>query len=145
VVKALRIASYIEKGTQMTHKLSPKQWAFCVSYGLALWLGACLLVRMMGPTGALSGWGLVISFVLLVPGTLPAVFLTKKVLGPFKDQLLVGVSIISAIALLLAGVGFSFFPGLYGVDPTQLLAASGFIMWGGGVGLVLGVMMGKDR
>jgi hypothetical protein len=129
----------------MTTNLSPKQWAFCVGYGFALWFGAILLVRTIGPLGALSGLGLVISFVLLIPGTLPAVLLTKKIVGPFMDQLLVGVSIISAIALLLAGVGFSFFPGLYGASPTDALAASGFILWGGGVGLVLGVMMGKAR
>jgi hypothetical protein len=139
------MVSYIFGVAPMTTNLSPKQWAFCVSYGLALWLGAALLVRAMGPMGALSGWGLVISFILLVPGTLPAVFLTKKVVGPFMDQLLVGVSVISAIALLLAGIGFSFFPGLYGPDPAQVLAASGFILWGGGVGLVLGVLMGKAR
>jgi hypothetical protein len=112
---------------------------------LALWLGAALLVRTMGTMGALSGWGLVISFVLLIPGTLPAVFLTQKVVGPYMDQLLVGVCIISAIALLLAGIGFSFLPGLYGPEPVQVVAAAGFIMWGGGVGLVLGVMMGKAR
>jgi hypothetical protein len=140
-----RIAYHILGEARMTTNLSPKQWAFCVSYGLALWLGAALLVRAMGPIGALTGWGLVISFVLLVPGTLPAVLLTKKVIGPFMDQLLVGVSVISAIALLLAGIGFSFFPGLYGANPTDTLAASGFILWGGGVGLVLGVMMGKAR
>jgi hypothetical protein len=142
---SVRIASYMERDTKMTTNLSLKQWAFCVSYGLALWLGACLLVRMMGPMGVLSGWGLVISFALLIPGTLPAVILTKQVVGPFKDQLLVGVSIISAIALLLAGIGFSFLPGLYGPDPAQVVAASGFIMWGGGIGLVFGVLMGKDR
>jgi hypothetical protein len=137
--------NYSFGGVLMTTGLSLKQWAFCVSYGLALWLGAALLVRAMGPMGALSGWWLVINFALLVPGTLPAVLLTKKVVGPFMDQLLVGVSVISAIALLLAGIGFSFFPGLYGPSPTDALAASGFILWGGGVGLVLGVMMGKAR
>jgi hypothetical protein len=129
----------------MNLNLTPTQWLFCFGYGLALWLGAVLLVRAMGPIGALSGIGLIISYVALVPGTLPAVLLTKRVMGPFIDQLLVGVSIISAIALVLAGIGFGFFPGLYGQDPAQALAASGFILWGGGVGLVLGLMMGKAR
>jgi hypothetical protein len=125
--------------------VTPTQWLFCFSYGLALWLGAALLVRAMGPMGALSGFGLIISYVALIPGTLPAVLLTKRVMGPFIDQLLVGVSIISAIALVLAGIGFGFFPGLYGENPAHALAASGFILWGGGVGLVLGLMLGKAR
>jgi hypothetical protein len=129
----------------MLNNISPKQLAFCVSYGLALWLGAILLVRTIGPMGAFSGLGLIISFVALIPGTLPAVLLTKRVMGPFKDQLLLGVTIISTIALLLAAIGFSFFPWLYGLDGATLLAASGFMMWGGGIGFVLALIVGKDR
>lgn len=129
----------------MLNNISPKQLAFCVGYGLALWLGAIFLVRAMGQVGALSGWGLVISFALLVPGTLPAVLLTKQVMGPFLDQLLVGVTIISTIALLMAGLGFSFWPGIYGVDPTHLIAAAGFILWGGGIGFALALALGKVR
>lgn len=129
----------------MFKNLSPKQLAFCVGYGLALWLGALFLVRALGPIGAFSGWGLVLSFVALIPGTLPAVLLTKSVMGPFKDQLLMGVTIISTIALLMAAIGFSFFPWLYGSDMKQVLAASGFMMWGGGMGFALALVVGKDR
>ena len=129
----------------MLKNISPKQLAFCIGYGLALWLGAIFLVRALGPMGALSGWGLVISFVLLIPGTLPAVLLTQRVMGPSKEKLLVGVTIISTIALLLAGLCFSFWPGLYGDNPTHVLAASGFMLWGGGLGFALAMMVGKDR
>jgi hypothetical protein len=129
----------------MFNNISPKQLAFCVSYGLALWIGAIFLVRTIGPMGAFSGMGLIISFVALIPGTLPAVLLTKRVMGPFKDQLLMGVTIISTIALLMAAIGFSFFPTLYGTNMTQVLAASGFMMWGGGLGFALALIVGKDR
>jgi hypothetical protein len=129
----------------MFNSVTPKQLAFCVSYGLALWLGAIFLVRAIGPMGAFSGWGLIISFVALIPGTIPAVLLTRRVMGPLKDQMLMGVTIISTIALLLAAIGFSFFPTLYGSNMTQVLAASGFMMWGGGIGFVLALMIGKDR
>jgi hypothetical protein len=129
----------------MLNNISPKQLAFCVSYGLALWIGAIFLIRAIGPMGAFSGLGLIISFVALIPVTLPAVLLTKRVMGPFKDQLLVGVTIISTIALLMAGIGFSFFPYIYGLDNVRLLAASGFMMWGGGIGFVLALIVGKDR
>jgi hypothetical protein len=72
----------------MFNNLSPKQLAFCVGYGLALWLGAIFLVRAIGPMGAFSGMGLVISFIALIPGTLPAVLLTKSVMGPFFSNAL---------------------------------------------------------
>jgi hypothetical protein len=129
----------------MFNNISPKQLAFCVSYGLGLWIGAIFLIRAIGPLGAFSGWGLIVSFIALVPATLPAVLLTKKVMGSFKDQLLLGVTIISTIALLMAGLCFSFWPSLYGSDTTTLLAASGFMLWGGGVGFVLALMVGKER
>lgn len=129
----------------MFNAISLKQLAFCVGYGLALWLGAIFLVRAMGPMGALSGWGLVISFALLVPGTLPAVLLTQRVMGPTKDQLLLGVTIISTIALLLAGLCFSFWPWIYGSNMKHVVAASGFMLWGGGIGFALAFVVGKGR
>ena len=129
----------------MASKLTLKQWLFCIGYGVALWIGAVFLVRAMASIGALSGVGLIISFIALVPGTLPAVLLTQRVMGPSQYKTLIGVAIISAIALLLAGVVFSFFPSLYGADPATILSASGFILWGGGVGLVLALVMAKDR
>lgn len=129
----------------MLKTISSKQLAFCVSYGLALWLGAILLIRAMGPMGVLSGWGLVLSFALLVPGTLPAVLLTQRIMGPSKDQLLLGVTIISTIALLLAGLCFSFWPWLYGKDMPQVISAAGFILWGGGIGFVLALIVAKDK
>ena len=125
----------------MTRNLSAKQWTFCISYGLALWVGAMFLVRAMGSWGALSDWGFIIAFVLLVPATWPAVALTARVMGAEKGQLLIGVSIISTIALLLAGIGFAFFPHIYGSDPTSTVRAAGFILWGGGIGFVLALMM----
>jgi hypothetical protein len=129
----------------MNLNLSPKQLAFSVGYGVALWIGAAFLVRTMGPMGALSGWGLVISYLVLIPGTVPAVLFTKQVVGPFRDNLLMSVSIISATALLLDGVTVGFFPTAYGTNAAHQVAAAGFFLWGGGIGLVLALVMGKDR
>jgi hypothetical protein len=129
----------------MKDTITFKQMAFCVGYGLALWMGAIFLVRAMAGMGALSGVGLIIAFIVLIPATIPAVLLTQRVMGPSKAQLLVGVSIISAIALLLAGLSFSFSPSFYGTHPALVISAAGFILWGGGIGLVLALLMGKDR
>jgi hypothetical protein len=128
----------------MFKDISFKQVAFCGSYGLALWIGAMLLIRAIGPMGAFSGIGLIVSFVAVIPATLPAVLLTKRVMGPSRGNMLVGVTIISTIALLLAGICFSFFPSLYAADIPTLLAAAGFMLWGGGVGFALALIVGED-
>lgn len=135
----------IKKVNAMDLNLTPKQLAFSIGYGIALWIGAAMLVRALGPIGALSGWGLVVSYLALIPGTVPAVLLTKQIVSPFRDDLLMSVSIISATALLLDGISFGFFPALYGANAAHQLAAAGFILWGGGVGLVLAIVMGQDR
>lgn len=128
----------------MFKDISLKQVAFCVSYGFALWIGAILLIRAIGPMGAFSGIGLLLSFMAVIPITLPAVLLTKRVMGPSRGNMLVGVTIISTIALLMAGICFSFFPNLYAVDTPTLLAASGFMLWGGGVGFALALLIGEE-
>jgi glucose uptake protein GlcU len=125
--------------------LTMKQWLFCLAYGCGLAIGATFLVRTLGPMGYLTGWPLAIGYAVLVPVTLPAVLLTQKVMGPFKDQAMLGVAIISAIALLVPGIGFGFFPDLYGTKPEHIIGAAGFLLWGGGVGLVLGLFVGKGR
>lgn len=129
----------------MSLKLSPKQLAFSVGYGFALWIGAAFLVRTIGPMGAFSGWGLVVSFVLVIPAIVPAVLLTRSIVGGFRDELVLSVAIITAIACLLDGVTFSFFPQIYGAALADLPAVAGFLLWGGGVGLALAILMGRDR
>jgi hypothetical protein len=125
--------------------LTIKQWLFCLAYGLGLAIGAMFLVRTLGPVGYLTGVPLAIAYAVLIPVTLPAVLLTQKVMGPFKDQVMLGVAVISAIALLVPGIGIGFFPALYGDKPEHVIGAAGFLLWGGGVGLVLGLFLGKGR
>ncbi len=128
----------------MTRSLSTTQWTFCIGFGFALWLSAIFLVRVMASLDALSGIGLIISFIVPIPGTIPAVLLTARVMGPSKGRMLIGVAIVSAIALMLAGISFGFFPGIYGSNPAVIVSAAGFILWVGGIGLVLGLILGKD-
>jgi hypothetical protein len=127
----------------MTPLLTRSHIIFCLAYGAALWLGAAMLVKALGPMGLLSGWPLAIGFVLLFPVTVPAVLLTQKVVGPSRERLLAAVSLITATALCLDGFGFGFFPGLYGSQPDHVIGGASLILFGGGVGLILALVMGK--
>jgi hypothetical protein len=123
--------------------LNRNQIAFSIAYGAGLWFGAAMLVKALGPLGLLSGWSLAIGFVLLFPVTIPAVVLTQKVVGPSRERLLAAVSLITATALCLDGIGFGFFPGLYGAEPGHVIGGASLILFGGGVGLILALLMGK--
>jgi hypothetical protein len=121
--------------------LTVGQIAFSICYGAALWLGAAMLVRALGPMGILEGWLLAVAFVALVPVTIPAVLFTQKVVGPSRERLLASVSLITATALCLDGIGFGFFPALYGSEPTHVIGGAALILFGGGVGLILALVI----
>jgi hypothetical protein len=63
-------------------------------------------------------------------------------MGLSTSQLSHAVVVITATALLLDGLAFNFFRSLYGSDLSTVIAGSALILWGAGIGLVLGIVMG---
>ena len=63
----------------MTHttSLTTKQLLILAAFGALLWFLAALLVRTIGPMGALSGTARWITYALVLPGTIPAIFITR--------------------------------------------------------------------
>jgi hypothetical protein len=129
----------------MTNPLSQTQIIASILYGAVLWFLAAMIVRYIGPMGAFVGTALVITYALVIPGTVPAIWLGQKMMGLAKDQLAKSVMIITTCALLLDGLAMNFARGLYGPDPVITAAGAGLIFWGAGVGLVLGIMMERGR
>lgn len=130
----------------MTHStnLNSRQAIILAVYGVVLWFLAAMLVRMLSPIGALSGVWQVVTYVLVVPGTVPAIFGARVIAKLARGQTAMGITVVTAAALLLDGVAFAWFPVLYGPDPAQWLAGAAVILWGAGVGLVLGILMNRD-
>lgn len=126
-----------------TSSLSQKQVIISTIYGALLWFVAAMIVRYIGPMGAFEGEALVITYALVIPGTVPFLMLEQKLMGLAKGQLAGSVMVITATALLLDGLALNFFRGLYGNDRLIIMAGAALIMWGAGVGLVLGMVMAR--
>jgi hypothetical protein len=118
--------------------LSPGQTGFFIAYGALLWFAAALLVRFLEPTSALQGGMRVLTYLLVIPGTVPFVLIGRKLTKLVAGQVVPAMTIATATALLLDGMAVAWIPWLYGTTESHVLAGAAVILWGGGVGLVLG-------
>jgi hypothetical protein len=124
-----------------TLPLTTKQIIILALYGALLWFVAALLVRTIGPMGALDGFGRVITYALVIPGTVPAIWIGRVLAKLNHDQTAISLMVITATALLLDGVAHAWFPALYGSDPALIVKGAAVIFWGAGIGLVLGFIL----
>ncbi len=124
--------------------LSPRQLAIVAASGAVLWLAAALLLRWINAQDGFSGGGRLLIYAVLVPGTLPFVYLLRWLGRLEPAQLLPGVAITTTTALLLDGIATAWFPALYGASPQQVLDAAAAILWGAGVGMVLAAVMARN-
>jgi hypothetical protein len=133
----------LQQITTASPALNASQIISACLYGALLWFLAALLVRFLGETGALAGNSIALVYLLVIPGTLPAVYLGRLVASLAGDQTFAGVSLMTATATLLDGLALIYFPALYGTNEAVILRGAALILWGAGVGLVLGLVMNK--
>ena len=127
--------------SSQTQPLTTKQMIILALYGAVLWFLAAMLVRTIGPMGALDGSARIITYALVIPGTIPAIWIGRAMAGLARDQTATALIVITATALLLDGIAHAWFPNLYGSDPALIVKGAAVIFWGAGVGLVLGLIM----
>ncbi len=113
-------------------------------YGAVLWFLAAVLVRTIMPMGAMNGPAVFATYALVVPGTVPAIWLARRIARLTPGQLPGAILIVTATALLLDGLAFALSPSLYGTDPTLVIKGAAVIFWGAGVGLALSHAMDRD-
>jgi hypothetical protein len=90
--------------------LTIMQISILAIYGAVLWFLAAMLVRTIGPMGALDGVSGIIVYALVIPGTIPAIIAARPLAKLRRDQTVTGISIVTATALLLDGVAHASFP-----------------------------------
>jgi hypothetical protein len=123
--------------------LTQRQIIILAVYGAILWFIAAMLVRTIGPMGALDGEARLITYVLVIPGTAAVIWIGRMLAKLNRDQTAISLIVITATALLFDGIAHAWFPSLYGSDPVLIVKGAAVIFWGAGVGLVLGLIMNE--
>jgi hypothetical protein len=125
--------------------LSNQQTVLLIIIGAVLWFLAAIILRLIAPMGALEGSARLITYALVIPGTLPFVILTRMAAKLRSDQLFTGVAVVTMTALLIDGIVIAWFPAVYGGALPQVTNCAAAILWGAGVGLVLAFILNKGE
>ncbi len=123
--------------------LTTRQIILLVIIGVVLWFLAATLLRYLGPLGIYEGGWRLFLYAAIIPGTYPFVVMTRKIVRLEYHQIGLGYSLATAAAVLCDGIALAWFPVLYGTAPELIAGAGAVILWGAGVGMVLGFVMNR--
>jgi hypothetical protein len=124
--------------------LTSGQTILLMVIGAALWFLAAIILGIIAPMGALEGTARAITYALIIPGTLPFVFLTRILAKLRHDQTAIGVAVVTATALLIDGMVVAWLPVIYGGSLPQVTNCAAAILWGAGVAMVLAFILNKE-
>jgi len=110
-----------------------------VSLGSALWLLVTVNIRLR-PDAIVDPIRGLIPFVAAPLGGWLSVWLCKLVGRLSAKQLLPGVALVGAVAMMMDGAALKWFSGLYGFDEKMLRVAAAGLLWGYGVALAVAVI-----
>ncbi|MCV3272253.1 hypothetical protein [Roseobacter sinensis] len=112
--------------------------------GVALWLLAAVLLRLLGPLGIYEGSARLWTYVLIIPGTVPFIYLVRWIarLGP--EHTVLGVAIVTAMAIVCDGIALAWAPEIYGEGLATAAGAGATILWGAGVGIFLACLLNRQ-
>jgi hypothetical protein len=87
------------------------------------WIPGAFTDPVRGPLG----------FVTTFPMAWASVWLVRRLVAP--GQLLAGVALVGAVAMMIDGAALRFFPAVYGTDEFTLRLGAAWLLWGYGVSL----------
>ena len=119
--------------------LTRMQIARLLALSVALWLMATLYIRLL-PSALINPVQGSLGFVTTVPAAWLSVWLISSVGKLAVDQLLLGVALVGAAAMMVDGVALRWFPDVYGFDPLALRLGAAWLLWGYGVSLAIALV-----
>jgi hypothetical protein len=119
--------------------LRKSQIVALVLLGIVLWALVTLNIRLRPEhvTDPVKG---LIPFIAAPVGGWLSVWLCKFVGRLTQDQLLPGVSVVGAVAMMMDGAALKWFSSVYGFDEKTLRLASAGLLWGYGVAFAVAVI-----
>jgi hypothetical protein len=107
---------------------------------LVFWLAAALYIDLLprALTDPIRG---TVGFAVSLPVGWLSVVLTQYVGRLAPRQLLSGVGLVGALAMMIDGMALRWFPAVYGSDPTAIRLGAAWLLWGYGVSLAIAVCM----
>ncbi len=118
--------------------LSPRQAFVCAALGAILWFVAAMLIKVLAPMGVFEGMARVWLYLTVIPGTVPFIWMIAKLAGLARHQIGVGTAFATMTAVLLDGIALAWLPALYADQIDHIASAGAVILWGAGVGMVIG-------
>jgi hypothetical protein len=110
-----------------------------VSLGIALWILVTLNIRLR-PDSLLDPIKGLIPFLAAPLGGWLSVWLCKFVGKLSTDQLLPGVALVGAVAMMMDGAALKWFSSVYGFDEKTLRLGAAGLLWGYGVAFAVAVI-----
>lgn len=123
--------------------LNGQQFAISVIVGIFLWALAALILRVVGPMGALDRTARALSFLVVIPGSIPFVWLLGRLATLRGHALVLGVAAAIMAAAFCDGIALSWARWIYGDTPAQLAGSGATILWGIGVALAIAFAMAR--
>ncbi|CAN7474897.1 hypothetical protein LJR225_003262 [Phenylobacterium sp. LjRoot225] len=120
--------------------LRTNQIAVLVGLSLALWILATLYIRFL-PDAFVDPFQGNLGFAASVPMAWLSVWLVRRAGRLEAAELVPGVAIVGAVAMMIDGAALRWSPGVYGDDPLAVRLGAAWLLWGYGLSLGLAYLM----
>ena len=124
-------------------RLRPGQFAITVGFAVALWLLATLLIRYGGPMGLFGHAALALLFIATLPGDWLTILLVRRLAALRPDQIVAGIAVTSATAMLGDGFALAWARPAYGSETADFLPAAAWLLWTYGLALALAFLIAR--
>jgi hypothetical protein len=124
-------------------RLDTRQIVLTSAFGVGFWFFFAVLIAILTPFGVFGGVASLVMFALAIPGTWPVLLVIRRVARLGAAQLVPGIALATGVATLCDGVALTWAPWLYGGVTPALAPAAAWILWGGGVGLVMAFVIAR--
>lgn len=110
---------------------------------LALWISATLYIRLL-PGALLDPVTGSLSFLTTILVAWLSIVIIRRSARLSPDQLLAGVGVVGAVAMMIDGAVLHWWPIVYAADERVLRLGAAWLLWGYGVSLAIALLMARS-